>query len=90
MSAFNDWFEDLSPEEQERLHDIARRSILQLPRCPRDFAILQELLAWQQLEINVLESHADWLARTKARFERRGIKWTVENLNRLSRLGEVE
>jgi len=91
MSTFNDWFGNLPPEDQERLDGIARKSIIEgLERCPRDFAILQELLAWQHLEIEVLEAHAAWLSRTKARFERRGVEWTFENVNRWSRLWECE
>jgi hypothetical protein len=86
MSAANDWFEGLPPEQRESFDRMAQHSILQLPRCPRDLPIIQELIAWSQLENEVLEAHADWLARTKARFESRGVPWTVENLNHYSRL----
>jgi hypothetical protein len=91
MSAASDWFDALPPEKRAELDRIAQESILELPKMPRDLSCFQEILAWQQLENDVLTAHADWLARTKARFERLGIPWTVENLNRrYSRLWEHE
>jgi hypothetical protein len=57
---------------------------------PNGLQILLELLEWQRLEIDVLEAHGEWLARTKAKFEGRGIEWTTGNLNRYSWLWEVE
>lgn len=90
MGAFTDYFNSLTPDEQEHLHSLARRSILELPRLPMDYAVLHELLEWQALEIDVLEAHADWLSRTEAKFERNGWPWTTGELMRRSRLWEVE
>ncbi|MDT5012796.1 MAG: hypothetical protein QOH57_4413 [Mycobacterium sp.] len=45
VSSFAHWFNKQLIAMQERLHHLARRSVLGLPRCPMDFAILQELLA---------------------------------------------
>jgi hypothetical protein len=84
------YWDKLPDEERERLDAIAQSSIMQLAAYPRDKGLVQQLLAWKVLENEVLKAHSDWLARTKARFERRGIEWTVENLNRWSRLWEVE
>jgi hypothetical protein len=88
MSTFSDYFGGLSAEEQEKLHQIARDSILELPRCPMDYAVLQEVLAWQRVEIDVMEAHGEWLSRTKARFERLGIPWTETEFQRRSHLWE--
>jgi hypothetical protein len=90
MSAMHDWWASLTPERQEALNEIARESILQLDCYPMIYEVAAELLEWQQLELEVLDAHADWLARTKAKFERRGLEWTTENLNRYSRLWECE
>jgi hypothetical protein len=90
MGATSDYFDGLTPEDRDRLDTAARRCPLSLPKMPMDRLILQEVLAWQRLEIDVLDAHADWLARTKAKFERRGVEWTTDNLNRYSRLWELE
>lgn len=90
MSAFSDYWGGLTPEQQERMHDAARNSILQLPRCPMDYDVVLEILAWQRVEIDVLEAHAAWLSRTRAKFERHGVDWTTTNVMRYSRLWEVE
>lgn len=37
-------------------------------------------LEWQRIEIDVLDAHAGWLARTKALFERNGWPWTTAEL----------
>lgn len=91
MSSAAHWWDHLPPEDQERLDRIARESIIDgLQRMPRDYTAMLEILAWQQLEVDVLEAHTDWLARTKARFERNGWPWTVEELARRSHLWEHE
>lgn len=51
---------------------------------------MRELPLWQELEIEVLRAHTDWLSRTKAKFERNGWPWTTGELERRSRLWEVE
>lgn len=90
MSAASEWWDDLPEEDKDAFDRIARDSILELDHCPRDLASIQELLAWQVLENDVLEAHADWQSRTKARYERLGIEWTVENINSRSHLWEHE
>lgn len=49
-----------------------------------------EVVAWQTLDAEVIEAHSDWLARTKAKFERRGWPWTTAELARRSQFGEPE
>ena len=90
MSATSDYFDGLTPEDRERLDAAARRCPLSLPKMPMDVSVLRAVLAWQALEVDILEAHADWLARTKAKLERRGVEWTTGNLARYSRLWELE
>lgn len=49
-----------------------------------------EYVYWLELSNDVLEAFADWQSRTKARFERRGIPWTVGELARRAHLWEHE
>lgn len=44
---------------------------------------------WQNLENEILTAHVDWLARTKALFERRGWPWTTAELLARSHVREV-
>lgn len=90
MGATSDWFDGLTTEQRERLDAAARRCPLSLPCMPMDHLILEEVLAWQAIEIDVLDAHSDWLTRTKNLFERRGVEWTTGNLARYSRLWGVE
>ncbi|CAN5303238.1 hypothetical protein BH11ACT6_BH11ACT6_53390 [soil metagenome] len=54
------------------------------------YEAMYEIRELQLVETEVLEAHADWIARTKAKFETLGVEWTTENLNRYSRLWEHE
>ena len=90
MSATGDWFAKLPPEERHALDEIARNSVLQLPMCPPDYHVLEELLAWQQVEIDVMDAHADWLASIRAKFEHHGIEWTTGNLSAHPELWEAD
>lgn len=52
--------------------------------------LADEHIYWLQLSGDIFEAHADWLARTRRKFERHGWPWTTEELERRSRLWEVE
>ncbi|WP_158241009.1 hypothetical protein [Mycolicibacterium goodii] len=85
------WWWDLPQEQRDKMDAIARRSILRLDCYPYGNAeVAAELLAWVNLEAEVAEMHVEWLTRTRRKFERRGVPWTTENLERYSRLWEVE
>lgn len=85
------WWHSLPQEKRDLMHRAAQRSILQLPSYPFDSSELAaELLAWSQLENDVLAMHHAWLSATKAKFERNGWPWTTDELARRSRLWEVE
>lgn len=86
------WREEVPEETRARLDESARNSILDgLVGYPYwDKALCAELLAWKQLESDILEAHGDWLARTKAKFERHGWPWTTAELARRSQLWEHE
>ena len=90
MSETSDYFARMTPEERERLDEAARRCPLNLPRMPIDRLVMEEVLAWQALEIDVLEMYTTWLELMSSRFESAGIDWTVDNLNRYSRLWGTE
>lgn len=83
------WFE-LPQEQRDELDQSARNSILGFPRYPFwDYSLCEELLAWKDLEIEILEAHNAWLTRLKARAERHGRAWTHEELLHQSRLTEA-
>jgi len=88
VSTLHDWWNNLDPEQQESLNRIAQDSILELERYPMNYDVQRELFAWQNLELEVMQAHADWLSRTKARFERLGIPWTANEFQRRSWLWE--
>jgi hypothetical protein len=72
----------------ETIHELGWL-LFGLRRIP-DIAVACELLEWQRLEIEILESHADWLAEMKAAVEGSGVDWTIGNLNRFCRFPEVD
>ncbi|WP_454175259.1 hypothetical protein [Gordonia sputi] len=83
------WFR-LSQDERDLLDQSARTSALGLTRYPYwDGAICAELLAWKDIEIEILEAHHAWLTRLKARAERHGRAWTHEEMLRQCRLTEA-
>ncbi len=48
-----------------------------------------EAMTWQDIECDVLDVHAAWLARTRAMFERRGWPWTTTELAARAHVREV-
>lgn len=91
MSAAHDWWMSLSQQERDHLNDIAQKVPLDLLVYPYwDVQAAAEVVAWLQLENDVLEAHGDWLSRTKARFERHGWPWTTGELMRRAHVWEHE
>ncbi|STZ43189.1 hypothetical protein [Mycolicibacterium gilvum] len=91
MSAAHDWWMGLSQQERDHLNDIAQQTPLGLLVYPYwDAKAAAEILAWLQLENDILQAHGDWLSRTKARFERNGWPWTTGELMRRAHLWEHE
>ncbi len=84
----------LTEDEKEALRETGRKYVGMVDGLDDDGSILtepamREILEWQALEIDILRDHGDWLARTKAKYERNGWPWTTEELARRSRLWEV-
>lgn len=48
--------------------------------------LADEYIYWLELSNDVLEAFADWQSRTRKAFERRGIPWTIEQLQIRSHL----
>lgn len=87
MTDFDAWWADVPQASRDNLDRAAARCPLELPRYPYwDAAICAEIVAWGELENDILRAHSAWLSRTKAHFEARGIEWTTRNLNAYSRL----
>ncbi|WP_156296382.1 hypothetical protein [Mycobacterium paragordonae] len=83
-----DYWAALPDEMRTKLSEIAWRYLRMRVVPDRETAL--ELLAWQQLENEVLEAHNQWLEKVKTRIERSGLEWTRENLLRYCRLREHE
>ena len=83
-----DYFASLPEAEKARLAELAWKC-LRIPSIP-DFATALEVLAWQRLEIEVTESHANWLEKVKATVERAGRPWTRDEFLRYCALREHE
>lgn len=88
MSDDTEFFDQLTPSEQDTLRRVAWK-YLRRTDTP-DLQMLLDLTYWQQLDNDVLEAYTDWLVRTKARFESRGIPWTTGELMRRAHVWEHE
>lgn len=92
----DDWregWQDMPQERRDRVAELLNRHADLIPGW-QDGAIptpeqLATLSAWQGLAAEVLTAYSDWLARTKALFERRGWPWTTAELPARSYIREV-
>ncbi len=82
------FFAELPEADQAKIAKLAWR-YLRLPTIP-DAATALDLLAWHQLEVEVMEAHAAWLENAKTKVESSGDEWNRENFLRHTRLWEVE
>lgn len=90
-----DYFADLPDEDRAAIAELAAKYLPLIPGCEQlreipDETTLWQLIAWQRIEIEVLEAHADWLAKVKAAIERSGRQYTRENFLRYCALREHE
>ncbi|MFV1504010.1 hypothetical protein [Mycobacterium kansasii] len=83
-----DYWAGLQHGMRAKLTEIAWR-YLRLETIP-DHETAVQLLALQQLDIEVMEAHNRWLERVKAKVEAAGLPWTHENMLLYCQLGEVE
>ncbi|GJO30003.1 hypothetical protein NJB1507_37740 [Mycobacterium marinum] len=73
----SDYWSDMSASMRAKLSAIAWR-YLRLKSVP-DAATALELVAWQQLECEILEAHNTWLRRVKRAIESSGCEYTRES-----------
>lgn len=67
------WWAHLTADDVEALNEVARNSPLPIFSYPyADPAMEAELVAWSNLEVEVLESHSAWLSKLKFRCESAG------------------
>lgn len=87
-----EYWAELPPDQQARLREAALRfrgMVPDPPDGPVPKTTLLEVLAWLQLEADVLDAHAEWLGRLRAKCAKGGRDWTREEFLRMVRLGEV-
>ncbi|MEN4449992.1 hypothetical protein [Mycobacterium sp. SM3041] len=89
------YWAQLPERMKEPLREVGLRFLGMVDGIGDDGSILTQeamvaVLKFQELERDILDAHGNWLSRTKSKFERLGIDWTTENLNRWSRLWDAE
>jgi len=85
----------LDEDNKDQLRKVGLRYLGMIHGIDDDGSILTdeaiaEITEYQNLENDILTAHAEWQSRTKTMFERLGIDWTTDNLNRWYRLWAVE
>lgn len=88
-----EWWERLTADQRDTLTRLLATYSAFVPNYqPGTVPTLDELatvLAWQRLEIDVLDGYTAWLTRTKALFARRGWPWTSGELMARAHIREV-
>lgn len=83
-----DYWDGLSEGMRNKLSEIAWR-YLRLRSVPdRETAL--ELLAWQQLDVEVTDAYGQWLTEVKSWVEAAGLAWTHANMLLYCQLREHE
>lgn len=86
------YWRSLADPEREQLKNIFRRfhgliDGIYSDGTPRSPEVVLAVAEMQIVENEIVDAHAHWLRRTRARFDARGIPWTTVELARHVDLG---
>lgn len=76
----DDYWASLPAATQMKLRTIAWKYLRQ-PTIPNE-TTARQLMYWQEVHLEVLEAHTEWLSATKAAVEALGRPWTTDEMNR--------
>ncbi|KAA1248197.1 hypothetical protein F0Q45_21970 [Mycobacterium simiae] len=74
------YWDELPDDQRALLSKLAWRYLRR--RTIPDHETACELLAWQQLDIEITDAHGRWLEKVKAEVEQSGQQWTHANMLR--------